>query len=63
MELSGRIQVKVQADRSYEIKGVLEEIEHRNKYIMMSRSKTLKNKGDGPRFRAFAAFRRRNGSA
>ena len=63
MEQKRRIQVRVQADRSYEIKGIFEEIEHRNKYIMMSRSKTLKNVGDGPKLRAFASFRSRNESA
>ena len=59
MKHEGRIQVRVQADRSYEIKGIFEEIEHRHKYEMMSRSKTLKNVGDGPKLRAFGSFRPR----
>jgi hypothetical protein len=59
MKHDGRIQVRVQADRSYEIKGIFEEIEHRHKYEMMSRSKTLKNVGDGPKLRAFGSFRPR----
>ena len=60
MKKEGRIQVRVQADSSYEIKGIFEEIEHRNKYVMMSRSKTLKNVGDGPKLRAFGTFRKKN---
>ena len=63
MKDEGGIQVRVQADRSYEIKGVFEEIEHRHKYEMMSRSKTLKNVGDGPKLRAFASFRSKKETA
>ena len=45
-----RIEVSVRADSSYDLKGVLAEIEHRHKYEMMKKAPTKRRKPQNPRF-------------
>ena len=53
-----RIEINVRADSAYDLKGVLAEIEHRHKYVMMKRAPTKKNQYPGPRFKTFAVFKK-----
>lgn len=53
----GMIQVRVQADNSYQIKRAIEAVEKEKGFMLMSRSGVKKNSGDGPRLREFASFR------
>ncbi len=53
----GMIQVRVQADDSYQIKRVLEAVEKEKGLMMMSSSGVKRNSGDGPKLREFASFK------
>ena len=53
----GMVQVRVQADDSYQIKRAVEAVEKEKGFVLMSRSGVKKNSGDGPRLREFASFR------
>ncbi len=53
----GMVQVRVQADDSYQIKRVIEAVEKEKGFALMSRSGVKRNSGDGPRLREFASFR------
>ena len=50
------VNVRVQANTSYQIKRVMELVETEKGLEMMSCSKILKNTGTGPRLRQFATF-------
>lgn len=54
-----RIKVSVRADTSYDLKGVLAEIEHRHKYEMMNKGPTVKQKEGLHRFYVCAEFRKK----
>ena len=54
-----RIEVSVRADSSYDLKGVLAEIEHRHKYEMMKKGPTVKQKNNAHRFMTCAEFRKK----
>lgn len=51
------VNVRVQANTSYQIKRVMELVETEKGLEMMSCSKILKNTGTGPRLRQFATFK------
>ena len=53
-----RIEVSVRADSTYDLKGVLAEIEHRHKYEMMKKAPTKRNTYPGPKLKTFAVFRK-----
>lgn len=53
----GMVQVRVQADDSYQIKRAIEAVEKEKGFVLMSRSGVKRNSGDGPRLREFASFR------
>ena len=53
-----RIEISVRADSSYDLKGVLAEIEHRHKYEMMKKTSTKWNNNPGPKLKTFAVFRK-----
>ena len=53
-----RIEVSIRADSSYDLKGVLAEIEHRHKYEMMKKAPTRLNGNPGPKLKTFAVFRK-----
>ncbi len=53
----GMVQVRVQADESYQIKRAIEAVEKDKGFVLMSRSGIKRNSGDGPRLREFASFR------
>ena len=53
----GMVQVRVQADDSYQIKRAVEAVEREKGFVLMSRSGVKRNSGDGPRLREFASFR------
>lgn len=53
-----RIEVSVRADSSYDLKGVLAEIEHRHKYEMMKKAPTTRNNYPGPKLKTHAVFRK-----
>ena len=53
----GMVQVRVQADHSYQIKRAMGAVEKEKGFVMMSSSGIKKNTGDGPRLREFASFR------
>lgn len=53
----GMVQVRVQADDSYQIKRAMEAVEKEKGFVLMSRSGVKRNSGDGPRLREFATFR------
>ena len=57
------VNVRVQANTSYQIKRVMELVETEKGLEMMSCSKILKNTGTGPRLRQFATqnYRRQRG--
>ena len=51
------IQVRVQANTSYQIKKIMETIETGSGLLMQSRSGVKRNTGSGPKLREFATFR------
>ena len=51
------VNVRVQANTSYQIKRVMELVETEKGLEMMSCSKILKNTGTGPRLRQIATFK------
>ncbi len=53
----GMVQVRVQANDSYQIKRALGAVEKERGFVLMSSSGIRKNTGDGPRLREFASFR------
>ena len=53
----GMVQVRIQADDSYQMKRAIEAVEKEKGFVLMSRSGVKKNSGDGPRLREFASFR------
>ncbi len=53
----GMVQVRVQANDSYQIKRAIGAVEKENGFVLMSSSGIRKNTGDGPRLREFASFR------
>ena len=53
----GMVQVRVQADDSYQIKRAVEAVEREKGFVLMSRSGVKRNSGEGPRLREFASFR------
>ncbi|MBO4414369.1 MAG: hypothetical protein J5824_00130 [Lachnospiraceae bacterium] len=53
----GMVQVRVQADDSYQIKRAIEAVEKEKGFVLMSRSGIKRNTGNGPRLREFASFR------
>lgn len=53
----GMVQVRIQADDSYQIKRAIEAVEREKGFVLMSRSGVKRNSGDGPRLREFASFR------
>ena len=53
----GMVQVRVQADDSYQIKRAMEAVEKEKGFVLMSRSGIKRNSGDGPKLREFASFR------
>ena len=53
----GMVQVRVQADDSYQIKRAIDAIEKEKGFVLMSSSGVKRNSGDGPRLREFASFK------
>lgn len=53
----GMVQVRVQADDSYQIKRAMEAVGKEKGLVLMSSSGIKRNSGDGPRLREFASFR------
>ena len=53
----GMVQVRVQADDSYQIKRAMEAVAKEKGLVLMSSSGIKKNSGDGPRLREYASFR------
>jgi len=53
----GMIQVRIQAQTSYQIKRAIEALEKEKGFLLMSRSGVKKNSGDGPKLREFASFK------
>lgn len=53
----GMVQVRVQADDSYQIKRAMEAVGKEKGLVLMSSSGIRRNSGDGPRLREFASFR------
>jgi hypothetical protein len=53
----GMVQVRVQADDSYQIKRAIEAVEKEKGFVLMSRSGVRRNSGNGPKLREFASFR------
>lgn len=53
----GMVQVRVQADDSYQIKRAMEAVGKEKGLVLMSSSGIKKNSGNGPRLREFASFR------
>ncbi|MCR5510558.1 MAG: hypothetical protein K6F54_06400 [Lachnospiraceae bacterium] len=53
----GMVQVRVQADESYQIKRVIDSIEKEKGFVLMSSSGVKRNCGDGPKLREFASFK------
>ena len=51
------VQVRIQANDSYQIKRALESLEREKGFVLMSSSGIRKNSGDGSRLREFASFR------
>ncbi len=51
------VQVRVQADDSYQIKRAMEAVGKEKGLVLMSSSGIKRNSGDGPRLREFASFR------
>ena len=53
----GMVQVRIQAQTSYQIKRAIEALEKERGFVLMSRSGVKKNSGDGPKLREFASFK------
>ena len=53
----GMVQVRIQAQTSYQIKRTIEALEKERGFVLMSRSGVKKNSGDGPKLREFASFK------
>lgn len=53
----GMVQVRIQADDSYQIKRVIDAIEKEKGFVLMSSSGVKRNSGDGPKLREFASFK------
>ena len=53
----GMVQVRIQAQTSYQIKREIEALEKERGFVLMSRSGVKKNSGDGPKLREFASFK------
>ena len=51
------VNVRVQANSSYQLKRVVEAIEKEKGFILMSKSSILTNRTDGPRLRQFLTFK------
>jgi hypothetical protein len=54
---NGMIQVRIQADDSYQIKRAIDAVGKEKGFVLMSRSGIKKNSGEGPKLREFASFR------
>ena len=53
----GMVQVRIQAQTSYQIKRAIEALEKERGFLLMSRSGVKRNSGAGPKLREFASFK------